>query len=218
MQINNKPYTPSFSSKINFVYYDNFAELINPHNAKIIPYSKDIPCMEKSDEFYTLGLRSCSGGGLVSKGKSALGFHFFDSQKNLKDVAHNVKTMFTKNPENTNGLLIGSKDLPNAPFSIPQFKELKKEFSKRLKNISIFETHALPTAETNFHYSLKDDTWTICTQYFDPNKKGKEVDVVNLKTLKEAFKKIKIADGDELYLNDFKVKKQDAPDLFESAE
>lgn len=216
MHINRSNIT--FSSTINFVSCDQFNDRVNPNKVQIIPSWCVEPCSAEGDEFYSVQLRSCSGGGIVKPNEKVVGFHFFDCQKNLDEVDKNVDDLFEKNPDAERGLVIGAKDLPRAECSVPQLLKIRDRFLERLKSVSIFNTHSNPDSETNYYYSVEDDEWTINTQYSNPPGHPNVHDVDTLEKLKNAFKEIKIADGDELLIMGMKVKKEDAPEFFEPVE
>ena len=217
MQINNHS-NINFSSKINFVPYDIFEEYINPSDTSFLPFYEQKSVTDACDSFYSVQLRSCSGGGVVKPFEKSVGFHLYDCAENVDKAAENVEDFFVKNPDAERGLLIGGKDLPRAPHSLKQFDVLKENLLNKIKNLSIFQTHAYADSETNYHYSVDDDTWTINTQYSVLPGHPKVHDVDSLEKLKKAFKNIKIADGDELLINDIPVRKNDAPEFFEPVE
>lgn len=215
MRIGNSVNNITFSSKINFVTYDEFCERVNPRKAVCIPSTSFAPEIVKGDEFYSVQLRSCSGGGIVEPDISSAGFHSFDSKYNLDKAEQVIERLFELVPGATGGLIIGGKNLPDAIYSEKQFDKLKEGLLKKIKNVSIFKMHTHPSAETYYHYSLPEDTWTICSQ--SPSQKGRLRfnDVMTLKQLKSAFSDIKIADGDELYINYEKISPKEAPEFFD---
>lgn len=216
MQINHS--NLSFSSKINFVSYDEFDNRVNQNGDGFVPSWKAEPCSIVGDEFYSVQLRTCTGGGIVEPGKKVVGFHFYDCQKNLDNAEQNVEDLFEKAPNAECGLVIGGKDLPRANCSLAQFAKIKDKFLEKLKSVSIFQTHSYADSETNYHYSVDDDEWTINTQFSVLPGHPKVHDVTTLDKLKAAFDNILIADGDELLIQDIPIKKEDAPELFETVE
>ena len=62
----------------------------------------------------------------------------------------------------------------------------------------------MPWSESDIHYSVKDDTWTIHSMY-RPLTHYKEREVTSIEDLNEAFKSVKLAEGDSLYINGNKI-------------
>ena len=150
----------------------------------------------KSDEFYTEEVRTCSAGGVVdTKTGEAVGFHIYDSFDNSERVQDVLENIFgrVKNPDRA--LILGSKNLKFSTYSIPIFRELYEGIAKRVPNVTIFREHTLPFSESNMHYSLKNDTWTIQSMY-RPLTGIKEFDVSSQDELNKCFKEIRIANGD----------------------
>ena len=206
----------NFQSKINFVSdFDFRGKFYGKTLFKEIPFIKDNPSVAVGDNFFSKGIRTCSGGGLISPDSTAVGFHFHDSLNTLNNINNNIDELFIKNPSATSGLLIGGKNLKSAPFSVPQFDKLKEAFLSRLKNVSIFEKHHFPDEESNFIYSLKDDTWTILTGYSNAPMEFVDYEATSVDSLRKAFSKIRIAEGDELFIQGKPVTKSDAPDFFD---
>lgn len=201
----------SFTSNIHFV--DRIAyNKIKKKNS--IGFWHDVPNILKADEFYSEGIKTCTGGGIVIPFKEAEGFHFWDDMTNKKKFPDIVNSLFrfVKNPQRA--LLVGSKKLDDSPYSIEQFERFKKVFTERIKNVSLFERHRYENAQTHYIYSLNDDTWTLFSEY----QKGKNIrynQVKSLKALKECFENISIADGDRLFINNKEITKADAPELFQ---
>lgn len=201
----------SFTSNICFV--DRIAyNKIKKRNS--IGFWHTVPNILKADEFYSEGIKTCTGGGIVIPFKEAEGFHFWDDMTNKKKFPDIVNSLFrfVKNPQRA--LLVGSKNLDDSPYSIEQFERFKKVFTERIKNVSLFERHRYENAQTHYIYSLNDDTWTLFSEY----QKGKNIrynQVKNLKALKECFENISIADGDRLFINNKEITRADAPELFQ---
>lgn len=201
----------SFTSNIHFV--DRIAyNKIKKRNS--IGFWHDVPNILKADEFYSEGIKTCTGGGIVIPFKEAEGFHFWDDMTNKKKFPDIVNSLFrfVKNPQRA--LLVGSKKLDDSPYSIEQFERFKKVFTERIKNVSLFERHRYENSQTHYIYSLNDDTWTLFSEY----QKGKNIrynQVKNLKALKECFENISIADGDRLFINNKEITRADAPELFQ---
>ncbi len=208
----------TFTSKINFVSCDDFEDRISLNGDGFVPDWNPEPCSTVGDEFYSVQLRTCTGGGIVEPGEKVVGFHFYDCQKNLDNAEQNVEDLFEKAPNAERGLVIGGKDLPRATCSLAQFNKIKDKLLEKLKSVSIFQTHSYADSETNYHYSVEDDEWTINTQFSVLPGHPKVHDVTTLDKLKAAFDNIIIADGDELLIQDIPVRKSDAPELFETVE
>lgn len=167
----------SFTSNIHFV--DRIAyNKIKKKNS--IGFWHDVPNILKADEFYSEGIKTCTGGGLVIPFKEAEGFHFWDDMTNKKKFPDIVNSLFrfVKNPQRA--LLVGSKKLDDSPYSIEQFECFKKVFTERIKNVSLFERHRYENAQTHYIYSLDNDTWTLFSEY----QKGKNIRYNQVKSLK----------------------------------
>ena len=202
----------TFKSKIQFVHNIEFSK--NKTKGYYIGYTHNVPNILKADKFYTEAIRTCTGGGLVIPQKEAIGFHIWDDKTNKKNFELIKNSMFRwiQNPER--GLLIGSKKLIGSPFSIEQFQKFKKSFSEKVPNLTLFEEHANQYSQSHFSYSVKDDTWIIASDYYEPETK-KHIVVTSLEALKKAFKTIKIAKGDSLFIGKKEITPQNAPELFE---
>ncbi len=202
----------SFTSNINFVDRLTYCHL--PKKNKI-GFWHNVPNILKADQFYSEEIRTCTGGGLVVPFKEAEGFHFWDDNTNKKNFLNIANSLFrfVKNPER--GLLIGSKTGENYPYSIEQFERFKKIFFARVKNISLFERHRYANSQTHYHYSLDKDTWTLFSEY-RKSEKGPYIQVKDLKTLRECFCGISIADGDKLFIRGKEISSKDVPELFQN--
>ena len=200
----------TFTSNIHFVDRKTY-NLIKKKNS--IGFWHNTPNILKADEFYSEGIKTCTGGGVVIPYKEAEGFHFWDDRTNKKNFSQIVNSLFrfVKNPQRA--LLVGSKDLEGNPYSIEQFQRLKKVFLERIKDVTLFEKHNFDNAQTHYHYSLKDDTWTLFSEYRKSDK-GRYHTVKDLKSLKECFENISIAEGDKLFLNGKEIKINDASEIF----
>lgn len=193
----------SFKSNIRFVPIE--LERLNLRGQEIGFLTGEQNCI-KASEFFTYGIKTCTGGGLITPNKEALGFHYLDASfshflnvnKFIKDLGKQIK------PER--GLLVGGKSeaLHGYIFSTRNFKKFKKGLQKLTKNISIFECHKHPFSQTDFHYSLKNDTWTLYHCFI--NKRGKFDYIKNPDDLKKCYKKIQIADGDRLFIGEKEIK------------
>lgn len=201
----------TFKSNIKFVTGREFNK--NKNKGLYIGYQHNCPNILKADKFFSMEIRTCAGGGIIDETGEAIGFHIWDDKKNNKNFHDIIVKMFRyiKKPER--GLLVGSKDLKSNPYSLKIFKNFKEEFTKRIKNLSIFERHKYKNSETHFAYSKQDDTWLICTSYITNDKKLKHIK--NINDLKEAFETIKIAKGDRLFIGKNEITVEDCPEFFE---
>lgn len=201
----------TFTSNIHFVDRKIYSKLVKKNS---IGYWHNVSNILKADEFYTEGIRTCTGGGIVNLFKEAEGFHFWDDKTNEKNFAKIVNSLFrfVKNPQRA--LLVGSKELEGCPYSIKQFERFKKVFNERIKDVTLFERHRYENSQTHLHYSLNTDTWTIFSQYRKSDD-GRCIQVKNLKNLRECFCHIKIADGDRLFIAGKEISPKDAPDIFD---
>lgn len=200
----------TFTSKIRFVDRNTYNKLFKNNK---ISYFHNTPNILKADEFYSEEIRTCTGGGLVKPFKEAEGFHIWDDKPNIKNFPENINRLFRfiKNPER--GILIGSKKRNENPYSLEIFTKFKKIFLERVKNISLFERHRYELSETNYHYSLKDDTWTIYSTF----QRGKNSAMRQIKTLDdllECFENISIAKGDRLFIGKKEIFQEDCPEIF----
>lgn len=204
----------SFTSKIRFVDRTAFA-MLKKNN--LIDYTHQSSNILKADEFYSPGIRTCTGGGLVNPLVEAEGFHFWDDMVNAKKFPQLINSLFrfVKDPER--GLLVGSKELKGSVYSIPQFQNFKKAFLERVKNVSLFEQHVFENSGTDYHYSLKDDIWTLCTTYIK-NDDSRLNSVRTIGQLLKCFKNISIADGDRLFVGKKEVLPSEYPELFKSTQ
>ena len=200
----------SFTSKIRFVDRPVYA-MMEKYN--LIGFRHNEPNILKDKSFYSEGIRTCTGGGLLIPLKEAEGFHFWDDLRNKKDfdILINRLFRFVKSPEH--GLLVGGKVLEKSPFSMEQFLKFKNVFLERVKNVSFFEKHRFESSETHYHYSLNNDTWTLCSSFWDKDQ-NKYKTVKTLKDLLRCFEKISIAENDRLFIGKKEILPDGAPDIF----
>lgn len=200
----------NFTSKIRFVDSPVYRAM---KKSNYIDYFHDKPNILKAKEFYSEGIRTCTGGGLVNPHVEAEGFHLWDDRTNAKNFSMIVNSLFrfVKNPER--GLLVGSKELEGSPYSLPQFAKLKQVFSERVENVTLFQKHKFDNSQTHYNYSLDDDTWTLCTT-FRRSDNAKLNTVRSLKDLQNCFEKISIAKGDRLFIGKKEITPQDCPEIF----
>ncbi len=203
----------SFTSKIQFVPWKTFTSK-KPMQNEIL-YFHNTPNILKADEFYSLDIRTCTGGGLTKPSTAeAEGFHFWDDKTTQKKANDNVISLirFVKNPER--GLILGGKRLESNPLSVPLYYKFRNMIADRVKNLTEFSIHRYEDSQTHYRYDTKNDTWTICTEYRKTDKSPQRA-VNSLGTLKKAFEKISIAPGDRLFIGEKEIKPQDAPELFQ---
>ena len=201
----------SFKSRINFVDRATFNKLKN--GIKIL-YKHDVPNIIKDKTFYSEEIRTCTGGGLVKPFVEADGFHLMDDVLNFNNLHDILVYLFRYVKDAERGLLLGSKELGSRPYSVRIFEKIKKAFMTRLPNVSIFEGHTYSQAQTHFSYSLKDDMWTICSEY-RPLNTQELLPVKSLPELKKVYREVSIADGDSLFINGNEITPDMAPEIFQ---
>ena len=201
----------SFKSKIKFIHSIDYMK--NHNKGYHINFYDTSAHILKSDAFYSEGIRTCTGGGLVNPEKECLGFHIWDNRANKQNFEKIANSMIQKMNDIERGLLIGSKYLKNSPYSLKQFENFKLFLSKHVPNLTLFEKHKPQCSQSHIAYSLKDDTWLIASVYIDDKTKKRHY-VTSLEELKNLFENIKIANGDELFICNKQITKDDAPDLF----
>ena len=108
---------------------------------------------------------------------------------------------------NISGLIVGGKNLDDAPHSAEMTEAIINQVKDRVKHLSIFQDHLHVFGETSYIYNLKDDKWTLAAKYFDINEKCSK-NVSNLEDLINFYRRIYIADGDELYINGEKIPRE----------
>ena len=200
----------SFKSNIRFVDRNTYNKL---KKVNYINFWYDKAHILKAKEFYSEGIKTCTGGGIINSQKEAAGFHIWDNKTNKKNFNTIIASLFRyiKNPERA--LLIGSKELKDDKYSIEQFKNFKQVFQKKIKNVSLFEQHRFENSQTHYHYDSNTDTWTLFSEY-RKNPNGIYLQIKNLKRLKECFKNISIAEGDKLFIGNKEITPKEAPELF----
>lgn len=215
----------SFTSNIHFVDKAFFDSIKKGSN---IDHLSELRHIAKGKNFYTMDVRTCSAGGLVVPYKEAAGFHFFPnstSELRTRSLAIQLFDEFLERP--TNGLLVGSKQLPlyeDHPFrelSVPFFQKLKKLFSERVTNVSVFEEHRKLKTQTHLYYSKEKDSWYLCAETVNSfvnslgNKETTRKSVSNINALIAFYKDISIAPTDTLFINGREMKRKKYPFLFE---
>ena len=193
----------SFCSKINFVNSYEFFK--NHQDGTYIDYHSDFINAADSADFYTSNVADCIAGGIVSPYKMSVGFHI-TGEYILPDQPFQISG---KKPERA--LLIGSKKILISPHSVLNFDTMKNFLKKTARHLTYFQEHKPFFSASDIHYSLKDDTWTICTCY------GLFSEIRKTKELFKVFRKIKIADGDRLFIKGQEIMPRDCPQIFEHA-
>lgn len=208
----------SFKSRINFVDAKTFDRFrrgdyiefradnnLSAFDLLMLKCSKDIrrPRIDvlKSDEFYTEAVRTCTAGGVIdTKTGEAAGFHIYDSLDNLENIDNILDNIYgnVKNPDRA--LILGSKDRRLSSYSIPIFQKIYEGIAKRVRNITIFKEYIFPFSESDLHYSLADDTWTIHTMFKGKNDM-REHHILSEEDLDKCFKEFIIANGDTLEID-----------------
>ena len=84
---------------------------------------------------------------------------------------------------------------------MPLIQAIYKSFLKRIPNVTLFSENLFPFSESNFHYSVKNDTWTIQSM-FRPLFDTKVVDIQSKEDIYKCFKNVKVANGDVITFND----------------
>jgi hypothetical protein len=189
----------SFTSKINFVDSKTFEKFCR--NGKFVDWGRKEKGIVIAPEIYTEEIRTCTAGGVIdSLRQMVAGFHYLDGIEEFSHLEDFVEGLFSviKLPERA--LLIGGKYLKHAVYSLPNFYEMSNMIKARVPKTTIFGEHNLPWSESNFHYSLKTDTWTINSMYRSLTD-CKEHQVLSKEDLYTAFKSIELAEGDTLFIN-----------------
>lgn len=197
----------SFTSTINFVPHTKYKQIVHrcQNTIESAVYGQN-GMFRQIPAFNIKTIRTCSAFGINDAKENALGSHIYDclnNKQHLKDILSDVESAINWKPEG--GLLIGSKTLNFRPYSRPIYMEIKEFMLRKIPKVSYFEEHLDTLSETDLHYDVKKDIWTICTRGFDKNNE-KIISVSNIEDLKSRFRKIHIADGDILMINGEKVK------------
>lgn len=201
----------SFKSKINIVTSQKVFDSLQ--KGKYIHYYTDRTHNDivKAADFYTVNIKTCTGGGLVSrKEKTAVGFHLWDKIENLGKAIETIKTNIISP---SNGLLIGAKKRHIAEDSVPNFEKLKNSLSEICDNMSFFKTFKNQFSKADFAYCKEQDCWNIRLSTYD-EKTQKRLPVRSLKSLLEFFDEIFIAPSDTLFINGKQITPKDAPQIF----
>ena len=183
----------SFKSRIIFVDYKTFEKI---PKSNFINWNPNSEYMKVADEFYTNSVRTCTAGALINtKTGKALGFHIYDCLDNYLNLDSIINAMLDRiNPDKC--LLFGGKKYWHDPFSMPIFRRSKNMLGKNIEDMTIFEKHLHLHSETAMCYSANDDTFYILSRYTGKDNENHAILTEN--ELRNCFKKIKIAPGDEL--------------------
>ena len=195
----------SFKSNINFVGIDSFSKI---RNGNYIDFKKNFINALFSPEFYTESIMDCTAGGFSNTARAkSVGFHI-TGQYSLNCPPFNIIG------KAKNGLIIGSKNTKLSINSVHNFEIIKKYLSEKVENLSVFCQYRYKSSMSDIHYSLKNDTWTINSIYY--NWALGLLHVVDTpKKLLKAFKEIKIAKGDRLFFEGKEVLPAQVPSIFE---
>ena len=190
----------SFGSKINFVDAYRFKNL---KHGEYIDWRKNFLNCTDSPAFYTDYIADCTAGGIINPHKQCLGFHI-RGDYSIKQLPFTI----LGTPERA--LIIGSKNDKFSVNSMGNFESIKNSLGKKVKHLTYFQEHKPKYSSSDIFYSLPHDTWIINTIY------GhfflKEVD--NIRRLLKVFRKIKIADGDRLFINEKEILPKECPEIF----
>ena len=205
----------NFQAKIKFINKRDFMD------KKFFPF---VDCQKpteplrssfiKVNDFWTGEIRTCTSGGLVDD-SGVLGFHIFDCPENINKVGDSMaKIIDSKNGRNFSGLLIGAKDFSTRTDSIPLFNRVR-EVVERFVNPSVFKVHNNNFAESNIAYERDLDTWFVYTPLPNyPCYCQNEPFIASLESLLSAFREIKIAPQDSLFIGEKQIVKEDCPKIF----
>jgi hypothetical protein len=207
-----KNYDVSFKSNIKFVKATDYAKIMREQRISAAEIDHLGNFLVHSGKFYTEEIRTCTGGGFVTPRKHACGFHIYHSEffnKAIDVIINGIFDVFK--PERA--LLIGGKNFNNPEIlSMENFKKIKQIALKKVKNLTLFEQHKHLDSESNFYYSLKNDTWLINCFYLNHNEEKLEVD--SIARLLSTYKKINIANGDRLFIGEKEILPKDCPEIF----
>lgn len=210
----------SFKSQIKFVSLADYRNIVNMRclsNKNYIgtgigyKFIGKVKTKKYLDEAFTREIRTCSAGGLVSPKRFAVGFHFFHDNHTFRRLPDVFNNEIFRRFQPQRALLLGGKKLDKCPYSMKNFEKIKTLIMNKVENVSFFERHRHMDSESHLYYSLKDDTWIIATEY---TTKDKRKQVLSLKDLKAAFKKIQIAKGDRLFIDNKEISSKDYPSIF----
>lgn len=182
----------------------------------------------RAPHFYTSDIRTCAAGGFTAVGETPVGFHYLDWLpifKRTDELVNKVITAFKQQPDS--GVLLGSKNLLNDEiyksynfsekvilegkeehkYSIPFFTRIKEIVQKQVPNLSIFENHKIPTAQSQYAYSMDENTHYITAEYIPAaEKKLNYINIKNYQELKDFYSNIQISKNHNLFINGKRVK------------
>lgn len=214
MQISNSN-SPTFNAKIKFVDTKKFADYaLDNYFYCAHPYQDLADSMIVGKKFWTSEVKSCTAGGIVGK-EETLGLHIYDCHMNVRKVATSfVRTVKEKIVEPISAFIMGSKDIPSAPDSVPLYKEVAKQ-TKKMVTPSEFETFANKFSEADIGYIRESDTWLVnAVSLENPMLPINRTEIETVNDLKSMFKSIKIAPQDRLFIGEKEVLVSEHPELF----
>ena len=196
----------SFTSIINFVPHTKYRPIARKCQtiAETAVYGRN-RLFRQSPSFNINTVRTCTAFCINDAKENAIGSHLYDcfnNERHIKDICSDVLNAINWEP--AGGLIVGGKVLKFRPYSQPVYTGIKEFMTGKIPKVSFFEEHTDKLSETDFHYDVKSDTYTICTRCFDKNNE-KIVSVDSVENLKQRFHKIYTADGDILMINGEKV-------------
>ena len=181
---------------------------INP-----IKFDHEHPNVLKADKFWSANIRSCTGGGIVGKNEAS-GYHIWDDRVNFDGIKNVIDNITSSVKEPVSGLVIGAKDIKEAPRSMPMFTKIRNAMNRNVPNVSVFQAIKEKLGQIHYAYNRKEDTWYLCCEKVNP-KNGNSIPVVRgIKSLKNFFSKISIAPNDRLFIKGKEVLPKDCPEIF----
>ena len=193
MKINKLNNNYAFGSKIIVRDYDSYCDFFK------LVCLKSIECpwedIKTGKKIYTESVSPCISGGSgtsICNGEGFI-FHFLlPGKKSLDNIYKNI--IKVKQLDNKPRFFItgGHKNDPTSKRSFSALIERIKEFKERTSII----WGQKDSGTNNINYSSIDDTWTIFHE---------GTHIKKFEDLKNAFEKIYIADGDELWIGDTKI-------------
>ena len=179
----------SFTSKIVVVdKFKTFLDFMYDDKNKRCEIDETI----KGKDLYTLRAATCLAGGATNQ-KDCFMFHYCEpTTAEVGDVCDKFESL-SRDDKKANALITaGFADGASS-------KRYYDKFMNRFKptNIEPSILWGQENGDTSVHYSAEKDTWTL---YCDKEK------INSFDDLKKAYKIVKIADGDELWINNKKIK------------
>lgn len=152
----------------------------------------DIDCLEKGKDIYTLGAATCIAGSATNQ-KDSYMFHYCEpTNSNIEEICDKFESLNQKDKK-AHVLITGGFAPGN--LSRSYFEKFMKIFKKTNLQHSIL--WGQKNGSTSLHYSVKNDTWAVYNE--DEN-------INSLEELKKTYEVVKIADCDELWIEDKRVK------------